>query len=430
MTRSGSFYGWILVAILWVIYLINIAFPYYGAGIMNAYMAESLNMDRSILGLGFTFILLFSGLPGPLIALCLNKKGVRFTLVLGSLIIIIGALLMALVVTEGWQYVIVFGIIVGTGVGFGGGMAVQTGVTLWFSKKRALAMSIVLTSAGIGGFIAAPLLDRIIAAADGVWKAGWFFVAGMSALAALLAVFLVKNRPSDLGQVPDGIMEGEGPADSSDTKPVSAGKVYRATMDRQVGDAAKTMAFWLIIAASVSYIGPLVVFIAHGVIHLRDLGHSPAVAAVSLGLLTLCSIAGRLLAGALGDRIEPRYIWSAGLLLCMGGILLVINAATLIEMYLYAVLLGVGYGAAYICMVTIISNYYGVNSFASIMGILIPITTVASSLAPYLTGLAYDRLGSYSTAFMITAVLCLIGAVLIFFAAPPKLVGNDSPSGE
>jgi len=422
MTRGNHFYGWILVAILWGIYFINMSFPYYGAGVVNVYMAKAINLDRSTLGLGFTIIALSEGLPGPLIALFLNKMGVRLTIFYGSLTIVFGALLMALVVATGWHYVLVFGIIIGLGVGFSTAIPVQTGVTLWFAKKRALAMSIALTAAGIGGFVAAPLLDRIIAAVEGNWRAGWYFIAGTSVLAAVLSILFVKNRPSDLGQVPDGISEGEESIGSVGAKPPSLSRVYRTTQDWKVGDAIKIRTLWLIIAGTVFFIWPVMMFVAHGVIHLRDLGHSPATAAMSLGLLTLCSVAGRLLAGSLGDRIEPRYIWAVAMLFSMTGILMVVWATSVVQIYLYAIFLGIGYGASYICWVTMVGNYFGPNAFASTMGMQVPITIGTGALSPFLAGLVYDHQGSYTMAFIGTAALSFVGAVVLLLAKPPKLV--------
>ena len=110
----------------------------------------------------------------------------------------------------------------------------------------------------------------------------------------------------------------------------------------------------------------------------------------------------------------------------MGGILVVIKATSLMQVYLYAILMGSGFGAAYLSNITIISNYFGANSFASIMGIMAVPITIASSIAPFLAGLAYDKQGSYAMAFIIAALLSFTTAVILLFAKPPKPVGGDS----
>ena len=47
MEQNTRFYGWTLVGVLWVIYLLNLAFPSYGAGVINTFMAKDLGLDRS-----------------------------------------------------------------------------------------------------------------------------------------------------------------------------------------------------------------------------------------------------------------------------------------------------------------------------------------------------------------------------------------------
>lgn len=413
MPQSTKFYGWYMVAALWVIYFLNVGFPMYGGSVVNTLMAKDLNLSRSILGLGFTLFTLTQGLPGPLIGMTINKKGVRFALVLGSALIVISGLLMATVVTSGWAYILVFGVIAGIGVGFGSVMPVQTGVTLWFNRKRALAMSIALTAAGIGGFVAAPVLTRVINLSGGHWPFGWYFVAGTAALALLVAAAFVRNRPEDLGQVPDG--NDEGPQGLAQ-KVVA---VYKTVEEWTPAEALRNSKTWLIFIGAVGFYVPYMMCVAHGVIHLTDKGFDTSVAAMSIGTLTLCSIVGRLLGGFLGDRVEPRFIWSGSLLVLLIGLIAVMNASTATHMMVYAICVGIGFGAAFVCMPTVLANYYGPKAFASIMGTIFPILTIFASASPFFAGAVFDATGTYSTAFITGAVFACAGAVALSIAKPP-----------
>lgn len=78
-----KFYGWKLLAVLWLVVLAN-SFPMAGGSVTNAYMAADLHFSRSTLGLVFATFSWMTGMLGPLVAVCVNRKGVRFTLVLGS----------------------------------------------------------------------------------------------------------------------------------------------------------------------------------------------------------------------------------------------------------------------------------------------------------------------------------------------------------
>lgn len=65
MPKSG-FYGWKLLGVLWVVLLVNLAFPAYGSTVINTYMAADLHLDREMLGLPYSIYLIMSGLPAPL----------------------------------------------------------------------------------------------------------------------------------------------------------------------------------------------------------------------------------------------------------------------------------------------------------------------------------------------------------------------------
>ena len=69
------FYGWTLVGVFSFVYFLNTSFPMYGAGVINSYMAQSLNMSRSVLGLGVTVFSLTYGLLSPITAFSVNRLG-------------------------------------------------------------------------------------------------------------------------------------------------------------------------------------------------------------------------------------------------------------------------------------------------------------------------------------------------------------------
>jgi len=418
MAGDRKFYGWILVAVLWVIYFFNGPFSMVGGSIINVYMIKELSIDRTTLGLGFTMMSLFMGLPAGLIALCINKKGIRLTLFIGSLILVLGAFLMSQVVSRGWHYVLVFGVVLGSGIGFGSVMPVQTGITFWFKRNRALAMSVVLTAGGMGGFIAAPLLNKIIVAANGKWRVAWLSIAGMSLFAAFFSLLFVKNRPSDMGQLPGGI-DVEAPS-SSDIDAGQANRVHQTTEDWRIKDVLKTATIWIIFLAGIGFIIPWMTCLAHGILHLKDMGIGTDQAAMAVGYMLFFSILGRLLGGFFGDRIEPRIVCGVGLFFQMVGVLFLVKAGSMSMVYLYAIFLGTGFGATFVCLPTMSGNYFGAEIFASLQGILYPINIVFGAIAPYLAGWIYDNQGSYALAFYVSAALAGAAGVLLFFAKPPR----------
>jgi MFS family permease len=172
-TGHRQFYGWTLLAALTIIVSINWGITYVGASVIIAPMAHDLGIDRGVLGLGSTVFVLCFGFSGPLVARVVTALGTRVTLCIGSLLVALGSLLLATFASRGWQFVTCYGFFLGIGCGFGAIIPAQTCATVWFERKRALALALVLSGGGLGGSISAPLLTRVMAAENGNWRAGW-----------------------------------------------------------------------------------------------------------------------------------------------------------------------------------------------------------------------------------------------------------------
>jgi MFS family permease len=158
---------------------------------------------------------------------------------------------------------------------------------------------------------------------------------------------------------------------------------------------------------------------AHGLVHLRDLGHSPAQAAFSLSILSFSMLVGMLSIAAFGNRIDPKWLWATGMLVLALGVVWAFHATGTIGLYGYAVVVGFGFGGATPAAMATMLNYYGNRPYADIMGLLAVLSTTAGALAAYSAGFMYDHFGSYVGAFYGVALLCFAGAVIVAFTKPP-----------
>lgn len=416
-SEKKKFYGWTIVVSLWIIYFLNVGFPMYGGQTVNTFMADEMGFNRTILGTGFALFNLFQGLPGPLIGYTIQKKGSRFCLAIGSALILIAAVMMGYVVKNEWMFLLVFGIIAGVGVGFGTVVPVQTTITQWFDRKRSRAMAITLTASGFGGFIAAPLLTKVLSG-SGKWNNCWLVVAGAALFALLIDLIFIKNRPSDIGQIPDGQTTAPDMAKAEGAKPKF--KAYNTDEDWTVKDALKNPTCWVVLLAAIGLYIPYMMLISHGIACLTDSGISGETAAFSMSLVTVTSIVGRLLGGELCNRMPARYVWAGALTVLLVGVLSLMFASGTVMMVVYAVCTGIGFGCAFVCMPIVYSSYFGAKIYGSLFGTLFPIITIASSASPALAGKLFDMTGSYTSAFIVVIAFNVLGILGILFAKPPR----------
>jgi MFS family permease len=417
MAQNTQFYGWKLLAALAAIVAVNQGGTYLGAAVINAPMAKDLGLSRGTLGLGSTVFVLCIALTAPLVARMVNSFGARTTLCTGSLLVALGSILLATCASRGWQFVICYGFLLGTGCSFGSMISAQSCATLWFEKRRAMALALVLVGAGLGGAISAPLLTSVIAAARGNWRAGWYCLLGAALTVAVVSVLFVKNRPEDLGQVADEDAQSVGKISGDVASPRS--RIYRTREHWTVREAVHTPVFWLLTLASIGESVPGTAAIAHAVPHLRDLGHTAAAAGSAIGIFSFCSIIGSLIIGFLCDRVDPRIGWALCILMIGSGVFIATRAGGEAAMYLFTGMVGFGSGAALTCWHATVANYFGPASFPSILGAQMPVSTTLAAASPFLVGMVYDVRGSYTSAFLALGAFSVLTAILLFFAHPP-----------
>lgn len=416
MGNEQKFYGWKLVGALWFLYLLNMGFPLYGGAVINTYTMKDLAMDRSTFGLGFTLMNFFVGVPSMVIAAAIVRWGIRATFGIGSAFILAGALWMNFVASQPWHYLIGFGVLVGTGIGFGTIVPLSTTVIRWFKRYRGRAMALAMTASGFAGFIGAPLMNKILTANGGDWRQAWLIVAGIAILSAIIAYLFVKERPEDLGQIMDGEPEPDPSAKTASSSVLTTKYAWTPS------EAYQTKSFWMVAIGSIACQFPFFFFTAHWIMHLRGVGINPADAAMAMGLFTMGGIAGRLIGGWLMDKMAARFAFMLGICCYFVGSFLAINvtASTLMIAFIAAILYGAGFGWTFVCLNTMVGNFYGPVAFPKINGMILLISALACSPAGLVGGKLFDMFKSYTPAFELNVGICIIGIIALIFATMPQ----------
>jgi MFS family permease len=335
--------------------------------------------------------------------------------------LIVGALLMGTVVNSFWFAVLAFGLLVGGGVATGAALAAQAGLARWFVRRRGLVLSILYSSGAIGGFVSGRMLDKVVTLAGGNWRVGWWVIAALSGIACAVAAAFVKESPEELGQFPDG----------EPTVPVAAGAagahgaaqrivVFRTTASWSYGDAMASPAYWLMVFSLLGVSCGYTLYLAHGFVYLRDLGHSASEAWQAISVLAVSGLIAKLIIAICGDRLDPRYLWAAFQIVFGIGLALVVNARSHASVLVFATCLGIGFGGGLVCLMAVLSNYFGTRIFASLAGLAVAINTTLSAITPYLAGWRYDSGHGYGASFYFLALWCLIGGAVLFVLRPPS----------
>lgn len=414
------FYGWISLAGGMAVYFAMCGNYVYSFGVFLPVLSEEFNWSRTALSGTLTASEVAWGMIGPLIGISISRFGARRNIFVGNIVASLGLFGMVFV-EEIWHVYLFYGALAGIGISFGSFLSITTMVNDWFIRRRSLAMSLVLAAGGVGGLIFPLFISWLITNLG--WQVAWVFLAGIHlVLAVVIGGVLVRNKPEEMGQLPDGdtsLAAGGTIADSA-----SATRVYQTPVDWTVRAALGTRSLWLILACDLALWFPLGTLIIHQVAYLQDRGFSSFMAASALGLMVGISIIGRLLFGVLGTRFEGRYLIAACLALMFAGMIALMNAKTLPLVYTCSVLCGIGYGGMLVNIPVILGAYFGRTHYARILGWTSPVLTVFGAGSPLIAGLIFDVTGSYMLAFQAGVVLLGVGFILALMARPPKPSGS------
>ena len=290
--------------------------------------------------MGFSLFVLFQGLSAPVIGALIARMGARFTMTIGAVVMLAASLCMVFVVTSPAAYFACFGVLASVGAMMAGQLSVQSTVGAWFVARRGVAMTATMFVGASSAFLLPPVIEAIIGATGGSWRGGWYLLIGLSVVMIPVAFFLVKDKPSDVGQLPDGSATVDDMAHQRKTF-----KVFKREHSLPFAKAVRTPAFWLISLAATGGFAAYSFASSQGVIHFTTIGLDRALIVAGVSVMGGAGLVGKVVMGSLSDRVEPVRLVSASAFLIAAGTLVAAVASNPAMMYAYYFCTGFGFGA-------------------------------------------------------------------------------------
>ncbi len=412
---GGVFYGWFALAgVMLVIFVVGGVFV-NSFSVLLPVITSEFGWSRAIVAGALSAGIIAFGLPSPIYGVLVAKLGPRFTLIFGNLLAGLGIAGVYLV-QEVWHIYVLY-ILIGIGGGFGGYISCTTVANNWFIKRRSLALGIFIACAGLGGFVFPPLTTALISAMG--WRLAWLVLAGLIILVAVVigGVVLVRNRPEDMGQTPDGM-----PADAFTEMELaeSQAAAEEKTAGWSIKQVLKRPTVWFIGGFAAANTFTMGTMVTHQIAYLQDIGFNPMTAATTLSFMSVFSIIGSLVFGALAMRFNVRYLASVAFAIQVTGMVVLLSSRELGLIYVYAAFQGVSNGALTTAMPTFVGDYYPRERYAQVLGVVLPFQVCSNAIAATVAGVIYDATGVYTPAFIAAACFALAGLVFVFMARKPR----------
>jgi MFS family permease len=415
------FFGWWMTLAGGLLCLWGYSYTAYGISALFKPISQELGFSRAATSVAASIARFEGGLDAPVTGFLADRYGPRLTVFFGIFLGGLGLMLMYYVHSIWTFYLIWFMCSMGSNISLG--MPLDVAITNWFVKKRGMAMSIRWVFSGLSGVIGLPIVAWLIVAFG--WRMACVMGGAVLWIGGLPLVwfFIKAKRPEYYGLLPDGAKVKE-----DETRDiVKAGKEYSAAAGETeftAREALRTNTFWLLIVSYMLHGALYPVMNIHCIPFLTDRGMDALTAAATMSIYITASIPARFLGGVIVDRVGTgaiRFMLAGAYLLqSIGVTIFLFNAQSMVALYAFFILYGVGMGAAMPMSPVIQARYFGRANFGLIAGLNRAMNMPVGIAGPILAGLIYDRTGSYMLAFTLFALLLGVSAVTMSLVRPPK----------
>jgi MFS family permease len=390
------FYGWWIVAACMLCSLIGNALGLFGAGVYLHQVVTANGWPTGIVSGAVTLFYVVSALLLIPVGAGIRRYGPRPVLALAG-IALAGGVIGIGHATAPWKAYLAFFCM---GIGWAGLSitAVATTLAPWFDRYQGRAVSIASLGASAGGILGTPVL------LFGISRIGFTAttaVAGICAVVVISAVaaFVLRERPQDLGLMPDGL-------------PAKASAMLSEASAWTLPGALTSPALRSVIVTFGIGMMAQIGFLTHQVTLLAQSFDGVAVSLI-VSSTAVAALAGRLVLARFADEIDARRTAAAALLLAA------VSFAAMAAVPGPAVLIGanVAFGLTVGNVTTlspiIVRREFGAKAFGSVFGVASCAIQLVAAAGPSCYGLLRDAFGSYVPALIGAAAFDVAAAAIV-----------------
>ena len=411
MERTRVFHGWWIVAAGFVCTALLIGSTTYSFGLFVAPLSEEFKLSRANANIGFIALLLGFAVWAPLVGKLLDRRPARQVTLGGGLLFAAGFLLISVSGSPAAMALLILGP-VSIGTLAAGALAANTIAARWFLRQRGRALGVLAVATSAGGFLMPPLVAFLMQ--EYGWR-GALAVQGVFVGLVIAAVgwLLMRDRPADLGLTPDGL-----PLLQAGQAAAAAGATWT------LGRLLRTRNFWLLSCGAGILLGADQALLSSLIPYGTDAGLTLPQASLLVSTLTFSAILGKLAIGALADRYDKRWLFSAVAACNFAFLVILLLSPGYATLLIACSIIGLAIGGTYPLWTTLAADCFGTASFGSVLGSMNLLMVPFSIIAVRYIGEVFDRSGSYDLALMTFMGTAVLSTLLILALRLPATARN------
>ncbi len=400
------YYGWFVISLCFLTTLTSAGVRSSPSVLIHPLEAE-FGWSRTLIASAVSMNLLLFGVAAPISGWLIDRLGPR-KVMLGSLSLLIVGVSGTMMMTQFWQFFLVWGVIVGLGAGGVGSVLTATVGNRWFVAKRGLALGILGSASSTGQIIFLPLFMAMITYAG--WRLGSMALIVVALILLPLIFLFMRDDPSEVGLEPYG---------AGDPKAMAQGGApsLRGMSAKNATITAKEVithpTFWLL-AGSFFVCGGT----ANGLIGTHLIPHEieigiPQIAAASLlGIMGGLNMVGTIFSGWMIDKVQPQR-WLALVYALRGCSLLILPFVhDFTGLVFFAIVYGLDWFATVPPSMAITADTFGRQNVGKVYGWIFMSHQIGAAIMASAAGAIRTWMGDYQFAFLSGGVIAMIAAGL------------------
>ena len=390
------YFGWNIVAAASTLTLLSVGMR-LGIGPFFLPIAHDLGFSRSLLAGIIAAGMICYGLAMPLAGHLIARRGTRFVLLTG-VVIVIASTLWATMARTPLAFLASFGVLMSVGLAFASPVAFTPIISHWFTRQRGMALFFLSTGSMAGMAIMTPVFTQMIESFG--WRATLLGYAGVLTLLALPAAFFIlrDQAPEHTDLLPEQVA-----ARTATPSPSPTGTL---------ADALRTAPFWMIFLGLFACGFSMNLLGTHAMPMLMDHGFDAHTSSFGIGLIGLVAIFGTLVLGRWSDRLPRRNILAVIYGVRGLGFFALVMVGTHWELYLAASIGGLVWAGSIALSSAILADVYGVRRVGMLYGLAYLGHQAGGMISSWLGGWGYEHYGTHWVAFGTAGVLLVAAAAL------------------
>ncbi|MEE8363307.1 MAG: MFS transporter [Dehalococcoidia bacterium] len=402
---GGLFYGWYIVGALFFATFLGVG-ARQGYGVFVKTWEEDFGVSVGAVSTAAAVGWFVNGISQPIFGRLTDRFGGRPVLI--SSLVVMGVATAAMAAASNILMLIaIYGFVVSFAAGGISFVPAGALVARWFQRRRGTAMAFLTAGGSAGGLIMVPFAAYLLIVAD--WRTVWLVLGGMMLFLGLPVFALVlRGKPADMGLEPDG---GEADGNRGTGRRLTGEQAGPLHAERW-RDSFRSPPMWQLSfgfwVCGVTTAIPAV----HYVRWASEEGISAGTAALAFGALSAINGVGVIAVGWVSDRMQRRIL--------LGGVYMVRCTAYLALIFLdgsaalwgFAVLGGMSWLATVPLTTSLTADVYGLRHLGTLSGLVFMSHHLGGALAVLLTGVVFDRFGTYDPAFGAGAVFLLLAGLV------------------